>query len=362
MTLTTFTTDPTSAGRAPVGDIERNCWIAVVAATAVLGIVGFANSFERVNERMIPYFGHLAWTVPLAVDVGILIFTALDLLMAYRDIRSVWLRYVPRALIAVTIYLNVVGETAWEGRVAHAVLPAVWAIAVEVAGIAVRTIFGLKTERAQMDRVRRSRWLLAPVSTARLRRRMVLREETSLAEARSRDLAFELAKADLRDRYKPVLWRFRAPRRERLLLRRGEVAPATAEAPPEGATFPRKPHRWVEADEAETGTETGPETTPARPVPARRTNGGRSRTKAGDRTPARSWEELVPAAETVADQMATDGLPLTRRPFMDRMSTAGYPIGTGRAKPLIDHLNARATAGTNGTHPTATEPLGAGTN
>src|SRR5262245_28261800 len=76
----------------PVGTTERNVWITVVTGTALLGIAGFVNSFERVNRAMAPYFGGLAWTVPLAVDLGILVFTALDLLLAYRDLRSVWLR------------------------------------------------------------------------------------------------------------------------------------------------------------------------------------------------------------------------------------------------------------------------------
>jgi hypothetical protein len=222
------TTSPTTKGRPAIGEVERAAWAAVVALTSALGVGGFIISFERVNDAMRPYFGGLAWMVPIGVDLGIFVFTALDLLMAYRDLRSVWLRYVPRALVAVTIYLNVVGVEDLQGKVAHAVLPGLWVIAVEVAGLAARMVFGLATGRARLERIRRSRWLLAPIATARLRRRMVLREETSFTAARDRDLAFELAKADMRDRYGPVSWRWKAPRRERLLLRRGEVAPVPA--------------------------------------------------------------------------------------------------------------------------------------
>lgn len=335
MTAVTSTNVPdTGTARPAVGDVERAAWVAVVALTSVLGVAGFVNSFRLVEHRMRPYFGDLAWTVPLAIDVGILVFTALDLLMAYRDLRSVWLRFVPRALVAVTVYLNVAGETAWEGRIAHAVLPGIWVVAVEVAGAAVRTIFGLRTERARMDRIRRSRWLLAPLATARLRRRMILREETSYTEALARDLAFELAKADMRDRHKPFVWRWRASRRERILLRRGEVAPATVETGP------------VQVSALGTGPApavalgTGPDTTETA-APDHRSRRRKTTARGRTRRPV-SDAELFTAAETVRDQLAADGVALARRPFVAAMRAAGYPIGTAKAAVLIDHLKNQA--------------------
>jgi hypothetical protein len=336
-TPATSSNGATAASRA-VGDVERNTWIAVVALTSVLGVAGFVNSFALVEYRMRPYFGDLAWTVPLAIDVGILVFTALDLLMAYRDLRSVWLRFVPRALVAVTVYLNVAGETVWEGRVAHAVLPGIWVVAVEVAGTAVRTIFGLKGERARMDRIRRSRWLLAPLATARLRRRMILREETSYLDARARDLAFELAKADMRDRYGPLAWRWQAPRRERLLLRRGEVAPAAVETGP--LAVPALPVGPVSGANG-TGPD-GAETADGTAVPDRRPR-RRKTTRPGRSRTAVSEADLIAAAERIGDQMAADGVALARRSFIAAMRTAGYPVGTAKAAVLLDHLKTRTT-------------------
>lgn len=326
--MTITTADLGRLDRPPVTDAERTAWIVVVAGTALLGIAGFVNSFERVNQRMVPYFGHLAWTVPLAVDIGILLFTALDLLMAYRDIRSVWLRYVPRALVAVTVYLNVVGETTMEGRVAHAVLPIVWVIAVETAGVAVRAVFGMKTERARLDRIRRSRWLLAPVSTARMRRAMILSEETSLPAARQRWTAYRLAKADLRDHYGHFAWMWKAPRRTRLVLRSWETDPDPV------------------TDLVPTPAETGPETTrDHRSARRRATNARPART---NRRPVLTDADLTRVAETIAEQMAADGVALTRRPFVDRMRAAGHPIGTNKAKALLDQIRHR---GTNGDQP-----------
>jgi hypothetical protein len=361
----TETTSAASVQRAPVGPAERKAWLAVVAATALLGVGGFVNSFERVNERMVPYFGHLAWTVPLSSDLGILIFTALDLLMAYRDIRSVWLRHVPRALVAVTIYLNVVGETALEGQVAHAVLPGVWVIAVEVAGIAVRSIFGLQTERKAMDRIRRSRWLLAPRTTLRLRRRMVLTEETNLTAALERDLTYELARADLRDRYGwlGLGWRFRAPRRTKLLLRRGAITPG---GNPTLAPVPET--------NRETASETSGETGPApqgrtrdhrrdlngdRPRAITAATTGTTRTRAEGTKPTEvDLGELVAG---IATRYQATGERLSRRALIDEVRAAGHRIGTKKATELLaEHTTATGSqeSARTGEHTVAGFPSG----
>lgn len=344
----TTTTSPTREERPPIGEVERALWAGVIAVASLLGVGGAVISFERVNDAMRPYFGGLAWMVPVGVDLGIAVFTALDLLMAHRDLRAVWLRYIPRGLVAVTIYLNVVGIADLEGKVAHAVLPGLWVVAVEVAGTGARTIFGLKTTGPRLERIRRSRWLLAPVATARLRRRMILREETSFETARQRDLAFELAKADMRDRYKPVLWRWKAPRRERLLLRRGEVAPVPA------GQLPTVPVAALTPVSGPDGTGPGDAGTTGRGRLAR----GRAATRArSPKTTPADPETERRVAEQVAARMRAEGVPLTRRPFIDRMRAEGHRLGTKKATVLLRHLHERdANRNGDGTgpHPTGT--------
>jgi hypothetical protein len=367
-------TGPPARRQPPVGTTERNVWITVVIATALLGIAGFVNSFERVNRAMAPYFDGLAWTVPLAVDLGILVFTALDLLLAYRDLRSVWLRYVPRALVAVTIYLNVVGEPALEGRVAHAVLPGVWVIAVEVAGIAARQIFGLRTDRARLDRVPRNMWLLAPRSTLRLRRRMILRQQTSLAAATDLDLAYELARADLRDQWGwcGFGWRLRAPRRTKLLLRRGAITttgPLTLTLPTEtGPETTNGAGTGTGAGTGETASDTASDTGPG----PRDRSRDRQQNRQRDRTrgPARGRPGITDAgagpdmdltsfAETLDDQCHTEGRRLSRRALTATARAAGYEIGTKRATELMAHLaTRRAGLAPTGGHTLASFPPG----
>ena len=203
--------------------------VGVGLATLVLGVIGLLNSFAAVADAARGSFGALAWTVPLAIDIGILVFSALDLVLARLDLRVVWLRLVPWSLVGVTVYLNIADERTWFGRIAHAALPAMWVVAVEIATHAVRIRAGLVSAR-RMDRIRRSRWLLAPLATTALWRRMVLWEVRSYPDALGRERSRLLALTRLQDEYGRVGWRWKAPRRERALYRLGELTPALPEA------------------------------------------------------------------------------------------------------------------------------------
>lgn len=201
---------------------------AVSTAVGALGLLGFVNSFHRVDATAQPSFHGLAWTVPTGIDLGIFVFSALDIVLAILDMRIVWLRLIPWALTAVTIQLNIADQTGQApltgfDKLAHGVLPAMWALSVEVGAHVVRKRARL-TSTKRMDRVRMSRWLLAPLPTLGLWRRMVLWEERSYPAALARERTRVLAKTDLQDRYGRA-WRFKAPRRERALYRLGELAP-----------------------------------------------------------------------------------------------------------------------------------------
>jgi hypothetical protein len=57
---------------------------------------------------------------------------------------------------------------------------------------------------------------------------MVLWETTSYPAALRRERDRVLTRTELQDRWRPVVWRWRAPRRQRALYRLGELAPAGA--------------------------------------------------------------------------------------------------------------------------------------
>jgi hypothetical protein len=93
-----------------------------------------------------------------------------------------------------------------------------------------------------MEKIRRSRWLLAPVSTFALWRRMTLWEVTSYGVALACERERLLARAELREQFGP-LWRWKTPRRERVMLRMGELAPVDVSTPaaPEPAPMDAPP-------------------------------------------------------------------------------------------------------------------------
>jgi hypothetical protein len=205
---------------------ETTAVATVAALVGVLGLLGFVNSFAAVMHAAQASFGRLAWSVPIGIDLGIAIFAALDIVLARMDMRVKWLRLIPWALTAATVYLNVATETTAFGRIAHAVLPGLWVIAVEVGAHVVKVRAGIEAG-TRMDSIRASRWLLSPWPTAKLWRRMVLWEERSYPTALGRERDRLLALTDLKDAYGPVAWRWKAPRRVKALYRLGELAPAT---------------------------------------------------------------------------------------------------------------------------------------
>ncbi len=228
----------------PLTDHETAAVLGTAVAVAGLALIGFINSFAAVTRAAWPSFGRLAPTVPIGIDLGIAVFAALDLTLSRLDMRPRWVRLIPWALTVATIWLNVAPEHTWFGRVAHAALPGMWVLAVEAGAHVIRVRAGLAAGTA-MDRIRRSRWLLAPVSTAGLWRRMVLWEVRSYPLALQRERDRVLARTAMQDAY-GRLWRRRAPRRERALYRLGELAPAsTAPAGPPSRPRLLARRRWA---------------------------------------------------------------------------------------------------------------------
>jgi hypothetical protein len=319
-------TRPDRRGRALTGG-EHAAVIAVAVATAGFALIGFVNSFAAVTRAARPSFGALAPTVPLGIDLGIAIFAALDIVLARLDMRPRWVRLVPWALTAATVYLNIAGQPSWFGRIAHAVFPALWVMAVEVAAHVVRVRAGLAAGTA-MDRIRSSRWLLAPVRTAGLWRRMVLWEIRSYPDALARERNRVLARTGLQDTYGRLAWRWKAPRRVRALYRLGELAPAHSDAAPR----PARPGAPSAAQPA------APR--PALAPPGRRAGAPRQR----HRSAGPDVDALMPLGWQVSADLAARGLPLTRDTLAAALREAGRPAGNARIGALLARLKTEPPA------------------
>ncbi|NRQ32989.1 DUF2637 domain-containing protein [Nonomuraea sp. NN258] len=302
-----------SCGPRPLTEGEHTAVSVTTAAVALLGLFGFVISFATVARAAAPSFGAMAWMVPLGIDLGIAVFSALDIVLARLGMRIRVLRLVPWSLTGATVYLNVASESTLFGMVAHAMLPLLWVVAVEVGAYAVRKRADLaKPDR--MDSIRLSRWLLAFPSTLALWRRMVLWEIRSYPNTLRRERDRILARTDLQDQY-GWLWRFKATRRERALYRLGELAPEGVRLVPETkrAALPK-------------------------PVITRTGRKGRRRPPAarGD------VDDLMQLGWQIATDHQAQGVQLTRDRLRDAIRQTGRSISTDRAGTLLARLRTEA--------------------
>jgi hypothetical protein len=282
-------------------------------AVALIGVIGAVVSFARVSAAAGPTFGWLAPAVPVGVDLGILTFSAAGLLLAYLDMPARWVRIVPWALTGATIYLNVIGETDPFAIVAHAVLPGLWVLAIGVGEHVIRSRFALDTGR-RMDSVRPSRWLLAPWATGRLWRRMVLWEVRSYPKALKRERRRLYATAHMRDAY-GLAWRWRAPRRERVAHRLGEL------------DVPGRDRRDQDRDQDRQGRDQDrPDLAGVQPYDD------------GQPLPPSNAAALLAAGRQVAADLALSGRDLTRTSLVSGLRGMDVAISTDRASELLRQL------------------------
>jgi hypothetical protein len=168
----------------------------VVAALALAGI-GLYLSFEHVAEFA---FKELRFAslgkgqlFAVGVDVGIMVMIAVDLLMAWLKRPISWIRYPVWLLTAATVVLNAASgapEGAWKlldyvAAGAHGVVPVLFIMVVELGRTSIDRV--VRPDQEERDSIPWLRWVLAPVATARIFRRMRLWGVTSYPEMIRRD-------------------------------------------------------------------------------------------------------------------------------------------------------------------------------
>jgi hypothetical protein len=192
----------------------------LLSALAVLGGLG---SFTTVRDLAQPWFGQLAWIVPIGVDLGILALLAWDLLAEYLALSWPMLRWTAWAFIAATVYLNIAAAHGNPtAAVMHAAMPLLFITVIEGIRHLIRQLTGLATG-TRIEPIPLSRWLLSPRATFLLDRRMILWHVTSYRDGLVLEHEHLTAVSRLQERYGRWRWRWRAPLGERLALR---LAPA----------------------------------------------------------------------------------------------------------------------------------------
>ncbi|MGW3735052.1 DUF2637 domain-containing protein [Streptomyces sp. NPDC005148] len=285
-------------------------------AAAGVGALGLISSFDAVSAAALRWGFSEPWMVPVGMDVSIPVFSVANLLLIRMDMALAWVRFVPWVLTLVTCGLNVsAGQGTW-AKVAHGTMPLLWVVFSEIGAHIYASRIGAVTGR-RMDKIRASRWLLAFPSTFALWRRMTLWEVTSYADALARERERVLARAELREQH-GRLWRSKTPRRERVLLKLGEVAPASEEEPEQPKPKP------------EPGNE-GAAPKPPVKRPTRRVSGKAK----GKRTP----DEILSEARQVTDAWPDAAL------TADGIRTA-VRVSQATARTLRDTLKAERAART----------------
>ncbi|MER6099604.1 DUF2637 domain-containing protein [Streptomyces sp. NPDC001728] len=183
----------------------------VIAGALIIAGIGFAGSYAAVRELALQKgFGTFSYFFPIGIDAGICVLLALDLLLTWLRIPFPLLRQTAWVLTAATIAFN--GAAAWPdplGVGMHAVIPVLFVVAVEAARHAVGRIADITADK-HMEGVRLTRWLLSPVPTFRLWRRMKLWELRSYEQVIKLEQERLIYQARLQARYGRS-WRRKAP-------------------------------------------------------------------------------------------------------------------------------------------------------
>lgn len=199
--------------------LQRRLVAGVAAGAAAIALIGFVGSYAAVRQLALAKgFGTFAAVFPIGVDAGILVLLALDLLLTWLRMPLGMLRHIAWLLTAATVAFN--GAAAWPdpiGTGMHAVIPVLFVAVVEAARHAIGIAADISAAK-HMESVRLARWLLAPLGTFRLWRRMKLWELRSYDEVIALEQQRMIERARLRRRY-GVRWRSHAPLDEVLALR-----------------------------------------------------------------------------------------------------------------------------------------------
>ncbi|MFE3660361.1 DUF2637 domain-containing protein [Streptomyces sp. NPDC059165] len=206
----------------------------VVAGAVIIAGIGFAGSYAAVRELAEKKgFGNFSLVFPIGIDAGICVLLALDLLLTWIRIPFPLLRQTAWLLTAATIAFN--GAAAWPdplGVGMHAVIPVLFVVAVEAARHAVGRIADITADK-HMEGVRLTRWLLSPVPTFRLWRRMKLWELRSYEQVIKLEQDRLIYQARLQARFGRA-WRRKAPVEALMPLRLARYGVPLAETAPAG--------------------------------------------------------------------------------------------------------------------------------
>ena len=221
---------PTDQQPAPAADTNKPLTKAqkiligfVTGGITIIAGIGFAGSYTAVTHLAIQkHFGWFSYAFPIGIDVGILAFLALDLTLTWRRIPFPLIRHVAWGLTAATIAFNATAAWGdWTAVGMHAVIPFLFVTAVEAGRHAIGRLADI-TADAHYENPPLIRWLLSPIPTYRIWRRMRLWHLRSYTQVIAMERDTKVFRARLRNRGRGRFgfrWRSKAEDHELLALR-----------------------------------------------------------------------------------------------------------------------------------------------
>ncbi len=205
----------------------------VVAGALVIAGIGFAGSYSAVRALALKKgFGSFSYFFPIGIDAGICVLLALDLLLTWIRMPFPLLRQTAWLLTVATVAFNAAAASDPLGMGMHAVIPVLFVVTVEAARHAIGRIADITADK-HMEGVRLTRWLLAPVPTFLLWRRMKLWELRSYDQVIKLEQERLVYQARLRSRFGRA-WRRKAPVESLMPLRLARYGVPLAETAPAG--------------------------------------------------------------------------------------------------------------------------------
>ncbi|MEV2216957.1 DUF2637 domain-containing protein [Streptomyces sp. NPDC050997] len=281
----------------------------VVFGAVIIAGIGFAGSYAAVRELALQKgFGNFSYVFPIGIDAGICVLLSLDLLLTWIRIPFPLLRQTAWLLTVATIAFN--GAAAWPdplGVGMHAVIPILFVVSVEAARHAIGRIADITADK-HMEGVRLTRWLLSPVPTFLLWRRMKLWELRSYEQVIKLEQERLVYRARLHSRFGRG-WRRKAPVESLMPLRLARYGVPLAETAPAGLAaagiepvlLPRAPRQSevpaVTAGQGATGAASDPRRAAAPPGEQRLELDGTPQAGRPDDQPAPEPEYAQDAAQ-----------------------------------------------------------------
>jgi hypothetical protein len=222
-------TDPEPGAVEPLGAGWLTVTVVIGVMAALIALGGMTLSFRAVRAEMVPAFtAQWAWLVPIVVDLAVFVFSGVDLVLARLDMSHPLARWTVYGATAGTVWLNYSAGGDAAGRVAHVLMPSIWVVFVELMRHVVRRQTNLATG-SHREPIPAVRWLLSPLPTFLLFRRMALWRVNSYTTALAMERRRLGAVATARALHGPW-WRRRVGPLMRLQINLGEADAAAVAA------------------------------------------------------------------------------------------------------------------------------------